>query len=269
MVFKSMNISLIITTYNRPDALEKVLDGLKLQTRMPAEIIIADDGSGRETEQAVEDGRQDMPVPMEHVWQDDQGFRAAGIRNKAIVKASGDYIILLDGDCIPGKHFIADHLKLAKPGYFYQGKRILVNKKASNRFTCRDANALSRLVALSLKRQIANRHHMIRIPFFPVLSSSKMSGIKSCNMGIFRKDLFAVNGFNENFKGWGREDSELVARLYKFGLKRKDHPFMAACFHLWHRENSRERLSYNDELLERGMTSGDFFTLNGLVKKDE
>lgn len=262
-----MNVSLIITTYNRPDALEKVLDGLKLQTRLPAEIVIADDGSDNQTVSVVNGCRRDMPIRIEHVWQDDKGFRAARIRNKAVLKASGDYVILLDGDCIPGKHFIADHLKLAEPGFFFQGKRILVGKQASDRFTSMDANALRRLVVLSLKGQISNSHHMIRVPFFPVLSSVGMSGIKSCNMGIFRKDLFAVNGFNEDFKGWGREDSELVARLYTYGLKRRSHPFMATCFHLWHRENKRDRLDINDALLRSVMTSGEFYTANGMDKK--
>jgi predicted glycosyltransferase involved in capsule biosynthesis len=86
-------------------------------------------------------------------------------------------------------------------------------------------------------------------------------------MGLFRSDLFAVNGFNEDFEGWGREDSELAARLYNYGLKRNVHPFMAICFHLWHTENSREQLADNDEMLRKAQLSNDYYALQGLVKR--
>ncbi|MDY0221981.1 MAG: galactosyltransferase-related protein, partial [Desulfobacterium sp.] len=84
--------------------------------------------------------------------------------------------------------------------------------------------------------------------------------------GFFREDLFAVNGFNQDFKGWGREDSELVARLYNYGLRRREHPFMAVCFHLWHLENDRENFMKNDALLNETILSGEYFCKNGLSR---
>lgn len=264
-----MKLSVVVTTYNRPDALVKVLNGLGVQTHPPHEVIIADDGSTHETKDAVSALTGGFVFPVQHVWQEDKGFRAARIRNRAILSSKGEYIVLMDGDCIPQRHFIQDHLQLAEKGFFYQGKRVLVHKKATTGFTCRDANTFLRLAGLAIKGKLANLHHMVRLPLWPAGVSMSMSGAKTCNMGVFRSDLFAVNGFNETFVGWGREDSELVARFYKSGLKRKTHPFMAACFHLWHRENSRDRLKLNDEMLDSVMASDDFFTLNGLVKKDE
>jgi hypothetical protein len=86
-------------------------------------------------------------------------------------------------------------------------------------------------------------------------------------MGFFRSDLYAVNGFNEDFVGWGREDSELAVRLFRYGLRRKSHPFMSICFHLWHPENDRERLPVNDELLDQAKRISGYACNNGLVKK--
>ncbi|MCG8685740.1 MAG: glycosyltransferase family 2 protein, partial [Desulfobacterales bacterium] len=228
-----MNLSVIVTTYNRPDSLKRVLEGLLKQTQLPDQIIVADDGSTKETSKLVNQmALSSSECPILHVWHEDSGFRAAEIRNKAILKSSGDYIVSLDGDCIPGRNFIRDHSQLAKPGYFFQGKRVLVEKKLERDFNFSHTQSILKLAFNTVKGNISNAHHLIRIPFFPALTTTRMSGIRSCNMGFFRKDLFAVNGFNQAFQGWGREDSELAARLYNYGLKRREHPFMAMCFHL-------------------------------------
>ena len=261
-----MNMSVIVTTYNRPDALGKALDALKNQSRLPDEVIIADDGSGPDTEAEISGRLSGTPYLIHHVWQEDKGFRAARIRNIAISKATGDYIIFLDGDCIPGKRFLEDHLALAGEGCFVQGKRVLLSKRLSPRFLYEDANSMQRLLRYLLSGDISNSHHLIRMPLFPALLSRRMSGIKSCNMGIYRKDLIAVNGFNQDFVGWGREDSELAVRLYRYGLKRKEHPFMCACFHLWHAENDRVQLETNERLLKETMESNEYFCPNGLAQ---
>ena len=115
-----MKISLIITTYNRPGALKRVLDGLISQTILPEEIIIADDGSDNNTKTMLQPFLDQTQINIKHVWHEDIGFRAARIRNMAIAESNGDYIILLDGDCIPEKHFIQDHKDLAQKGFFFQ-----------------------------------------------------------------------------------------------------------------------------------------------------
>jgi len=261
-----MNISVIITTFNRPNALARVLEGLRYQTMPAHEVIVADDGSGPETGKTVRGFVPAFSCSLLHEWQEDLGFRAARIRNKAIRKSRGDYIILLDGDCIPSKDFIEDHCLLVEKGFFFQGKRILVSKRLSQTFTHVDASCPRKLLQSFLSGDIANSHHLIRMPFFPAYSTTKLNGIRSCNMGFSRKDIFAVNGFNENFVGWGREDSELAVRFYRYGLRRKEHPFMAICFHLWHDENDKYRLAINDDLLRKAIASDEYVCSSGLAK---
>lgn len=261
-----MNISLVITTFNRPDALIKVLNSLEGQIKLPYEVIVADDGSGPETTECIAQFSSRSPCTLHHVWQSDKGFRLARIRNKAIRKATGDYIIFLDGDCIIPRHFIKDHIFLAKEGFFIQGKRVLVGKRAAATFDHNDVNSFLKLVKFMIRGDLSNTHHLIRLPFYPATSSKSLGGTRGCNMGIFKKDLQAVNGFNEDFMGWGREDSEFAVRLYHFGIKRKQHPFMAICFHLWHKEPSKASLSVNEILLEKAISSNDYFCPNGLVK---
>jgi glycosyltransferase involved in cell wall biosynthesis len=262
-------VSVIITTYNRPRALAQVLAGLALQTHMADEVIVADDGSGEETASLIAELTARLPYPLVHVRHADKGFRAAKIRNAAIRRSAGAYLVLLDGDCIPNRHFVKDHLRLAKTGCFFQGKRVLVARSLADAFGWAQANDSWGLLKSLISGSLGNAHHLIRLPWFPSLSAPGLSGTRSCNLGVFRSDLFAVNGFNEAFVGWGREDSELAARLYKIGLKRRTHPFMAICFHLWHAENSRQRLAENDEMLNKAIISDEYFTPQGLVKGPE
>lgn len=262
-----MNISVIVTTYNWPEALERVIKGLLQQPLQPFEIIVADDGSTGETRDLVKGFQEEKGELVKHVWQEDKGFRVARIRNRAIVEASGEYIIFLDGDCIPEKHFIEDHLHLAGQGYFFQGKRVLVKRSLSGEFTYDRVIDRGYLIRRIFKGNLSNFHHVFRVPFVPALSSKSLQGIRSCNMGIFARDLYAVNGFNESFTGWGREDSEIAVRLFRYGLLRKQHPFKAVCYHLWHPENKRDRLIENDALLQQTIDCDGVFCENGLVKK--
>ncbi|MCP3950848.1 MAG: glycosyltransferase [Desulfobacterales bacterium] len=261
-----MQISVIMTTYNRPEALERVIDGLQVQTRLPGEVIVADDGSGSETAALIERFSGTSPFPLHHVWHADKGFRAASIRNKAIQKSIGNYILSLDGDCVPERHFIEDHARLAEQGFFYQGRRMLVSRALSSRFTFNRSDTVWKKMKLLVSGQIGNGHHLLRVPWLPPCVSTSLGGVMSCNMGFYRDDLLAVNGFNEDFTGWGREDSELAVRLFNYGIKRKSHPFMAICFHLWHPENDRSHLLDNDDLLATAQDSGDYFCKNGIVK---
>ncbi len=259
-----MSVGVVVTTYNRPDALKKVLDGLLSQTRPPDTIVIADDGSGPGTRTMLAPYLSDQNVKIRHVWHEDRGFRAAMIRNRAILEAKSDYIVLLDGDCIPSRHFIADHASLARRGCFFQGKRVLVSEKASDSFEFSDTLFFSRLLLHAAKKNLSNSHHIIRIPYFPAVHVSRTSGVRSCNMGVFRNDILAVNGFNHDFTGWGREDTEFVIRLTRYGLKRKEHPFKAICFHLWHRQVSRDHLPANDDILAGTMAATGFRCRQGI-----
>ncbi len=259
-----MKVSLIVSTYNKPDYLLKVLESVLYQTVFPFEVIVADDGSTEETAITVKNFSKNAPFPVKHVWQEDLGFRAAKIRNEGIKVSEGDYIIFLDGDCIVNKHFIEDHIKLAEKGCFVQGKRILLDEEISKVFSYKEVNSFFKLI-LNLNH-MKNIHHIFRLSFFPAIKNQNLKGIKSCNMGFWKEDLLSVNGFNEVFVGWGREDSEIAVRLFKYGLKKKVHPFMAVCFHLWHKENPRDRLNKNDEILKNTIESKGYICKDGIKK---
>ncbi len=262
-----MKVSFIITTYNNPTALEKVLEGVLHQERHPDEVLIADDGSGYETARVVNNFTQRAPFPAKHVWQEDRGFRLAKIRNEAIKQSSGDYVIVLDGDCVISRHFLSDHIKLAERGCFIQGKRILVSKEAVASFNYNHANSVLSLIKMAITGKISNIHHLIHLPLDIPIKNRRLKGIKGCNMSYFKNDILAVNGYNEDFVDWGNEDSELACRFFNYGLQKKVHPFMAICFHLWHPTN-KIVTRCNKFLLSAAISSKNYVCNNGLIKKD-
>ena len=260
---QALSIAVIITTYNSPDYLRRVLDAYLHQTRLPDELIVADDGSTQATREIIEAFTKQAPFPVKHVWHEDLGFRAAKIRNEAVKVCQKDYLIFSDGDCIPHSAYVADHESIAQQGYFVQGKRIIVRERVSASFV---PSSVIGLVGHCLFRTIKGAHHLVRLPGFTVTTTG-LRGIKTCNFAVHRDAVLAINGFNEAFVGWGREDSEFAARLFAFGLKRKDPPFSALVFHLWHPENSRAYLADNDRMLEDAITSKQFRCPCGIEKQ--
>lgn len=256
------SVSVIITTYNTPEYLRRVLDGYLQQTRLPDEIILADDGSTIETANVVKQFQAVSPCPLRHVWHEDLGFRAARIRNEAIKVSQCSYLVFTDGDCIPHRAFVADHVALAASGWFVQGKRILVQECATQNFR---TDSWLRLFMCCLRGRLRGCHHLVRVPNV-VVPSSGLRGIKTCNFALHRDAVLAVNGFNESFVGWGREDAEFAARLYINGLKRKDPLFSALVYHLWHPENSRRSLFENDRMLGEAMQRCVAWCDDGIVK---
>jgi glycosyltransferase involved in cell wall biosynthesis len=259
-----MNISLIITTYNWKKALELSILSVFQQTRRPDELIIADDGSSQDTTELVQRLAGGSPIPVFHVWQEDQGFRAARIRNKAIVKARGEYLVVIDGDIIVHRAFIRDHEEAARTGFFSQGSRVLLTRNKTEavlqakemNFSCYEFG-------------LQNRPNSIRSRFLSRLFSAEpghLKGIRSCNFGLWRTDALAVNGFNEDFEGWGREDSEFVARLMNRGVRRQNIKFRALAYHLFHPEHSKQSLAQNDRILENTIREGSSWCENGIDK---
>ncbi|HEV7814349.1 MAG TPA: glycosyltransferase family 2 protein [Janthinobacterium sp.] len=248
-------ISVIVTTYNRPDALSAVIEACFAQDDKNFEIIIADDGSTHNTQECVARLTQRSPVPLRHVWQADQGFRAAMARNKGTLAASGDYIVFLDGDCIPQRDFIGRHRALAARGYLVSGSRILLSPALTGRVLA-DHLDLHRL-SLADKLRFRFQGHINKVLQlllrWPDLgrTSKRFSWrrIKSCNLGVWRSDLALVNGFDESFTGWGHEDSDLVVRLFNAGVMRKDGAFATEVFHLWHKESVRDQESSNRKVV--------------------
>ena len=246
-----MSISLIVTTYNRPEALILVLKSIELQTLIPSEVIVADDGSYEKTKNLIFDFSLQTDLDITHSFQEDLGFRAAEARNKAISMSKGDYIILIDGDVVLHPEFIADHLKNSKFGYFIQGSRSLLTEKKT-----KDAISRQQLVFNFLSIGMNNRFNSIRSNFLSKFFSFKenyLKGIKTCNMSFYKKDFISVNGFNHEFKSWGREDSEFIVRLLNKGINRITLKFSAIQYHLWHDEADKKALELNDMLLQKAI----------------
>jgi glycosyltransferase involved in cell wall biosynthesis len=255
-------ISLVITTYDRPDALEAVVEACFAQDDKDFEIIIADDGSTANTRQCVERLRERSPVPLAHVWQPHDGFRAAMVRNGGTLAARGDYIVFLDGDCIPQRDFIARHRALAAPGCLVSGSRVLLSQALTGR-VLRERIDLAGLGPLE-KLRLRLRGDVNKLPQlllrWPDLGRVRRKftwrRIKGCNLGVWRADFERVNGFDESFEGWGHEDADLVVRLFHAGVRRKDGAFATEVFHLWHPEAQRDFESSNRRVVhERAATS--------------
>ncbi len=258
-------ITVIINTYNRPHYLSKVLNAFLHQTFPPDEIIIADDGSKDDTKELIENYKKKSKIPINHVWHEDKGFRLAQIRNKAIAKSSGDYIIICDDDSIPDIHFVEDHNKYKMTGSFLQGHRVLLGKRISNDISYENCNFFN-LLKFYLMGEVRNISNALRLPVPLIRISQGLKGIRGCNMSFYKKDLISVNGYNEDIVGWGREDAELAVRLYNRGLKKKDIKFRLCVYHLFHDEFSRERLKKNDEILMETLKKHITYCENGIDK---
>lgn len=236
-----MKTSLIISTYNSPKYLELNLRSLLRQTQMPDEIVIADDGSTKETKKIIDLFRCKLP-PIKHIWHEDKGFRKALIMNKGFAACEGDYIIHIDGDLILEKHFIEDHLYFAKPGYFVAGSRALLKEYAAKGVLDKGDINIS-----FFKKGLQHRFNLLRYRFLaPLFFSEKHS--RGCNMAFWLKDILNINGYDERMMGVGLEDTDLDERLIRSGIKRKHLKMCANCTHIWHK--TRELSTTNNSLLE-------------------
>jgi glycosyltransferase involved in cell wall biosynthesis len=248
-------ISVIVTTYNREDALAAVLRSLGRQTDPDFEVIVADDGSGPGTAALVEAAKATIGHRVEHVWHEDRGFRAGEIRNRAILAARGDYIVFLDGDCIARPDFIAVHRRLAEPGAFVTGNRILLSRDLTAK-VLREGQApetwgCATWIAERFRGGINRLSALVKLPLGPLrrLRRKEWRGARSANLAIWRRDLLTVDGYDADYAGWGKEDSDIVVRLLRAGVARKDGNFATGVIHLWHAEADRSALPENERKL--------------------
>jgi glycosyltransferase involved in cell wall biosynthesis len=260
--------SLIISTYNWPAALELCLKSILIQKVLPNEVIVADDGSGEATRQIIEIFKASSPIPVKHVWQEDKGFRLAEIRNKALMAADFDYIIQIDGDIIMHPYFIKDHLAFAKKNTFVRASRVYLNEEISKQ------KLEQKSVGVNIfKNSIQNKTSAIRIPLLWKLfeTNYKNKGderyeIHGCNMAFWLQDAMEVNGYNEDFLGWGPEDKEFVARLLNSGKEKRFLKLGGIAFHLYHIENPKPLLKENERLLKNAIAFHYSHCENGLNK---
>lgn len=233
-----MTVSVIVSTYNWPEALDLCLQSLMAQSVKPEEIIIADDGSTDSTKKVVDFYRKSYPKILLHIWHPDDGFKLAEIRNKAISVSSGEYIIQIDGDVIVHKDFIKDHKTFAEKNSFIKGRRVMIGKGKSEQLLKNKSISIS-FLSSDLKR----REHGIRIAFYNRIFNSKAEksadGVLGSNMAFFRKDFVKVNGYDNHLKGWGAEDKEIAQRFVNLGLVKRKMKFAAIQYHIYHKESDK------------------------------
>lgn len=249
-------ISVIVTTYNREDALDAVLRALAQQSDRNFEVIIADDGSRPDTARVVESWRVRLPLPLKHVRHEHRGFRGGEIRNRGIAASAGEICIFLDGDCLAASDFIAVHRRLHEPGWFVTGNRILLSPELTATILARGLEPEKwRFAALLQQRLCGGINRLLptlRLPLGPLRkwNSATWEGAQTCNLAVARRDLDRIDGFDCDYTGWGLEDSDLVVRLLRAGVRRKDGRFATGVLHLWHPPNDRSQLPVNQVRLD-------------------
>lgn len=269
-----MLISVIVSTYNRPDALRAVLSGLAAQTDRDFEVIVADDGSTAATAELIASFQRDFPIALTHVWHADTGFRLAAIRNRAALAARGDYLIFIDGDCIPRPDFVARHRALARPGWAVAGNRLLLSEELTRRALAEElplqAWSLSQWRQARREGGINRLLPLLRLPLGPLrrLSPRRWQRLRGCNIGVWAKDNSRVNGFDESFEGWGFEDSDYAVRLINAGVRIELGVFATGLLHLWHRETRRPQSGPNWETVQRRLSDGETRATPGLDRPD-
>jgi glycosyltransferase involved in cell wall biosynthesis len=264
------DISVIVTTYQRPRALHQVLASLAGQQTAPFEVIVADDGSAEETAQLIQQWQARFPCPLLHIWQEDKGFRAAKARNRAAAASRGDYLIFLDGDCLIFPDFTQRHLALAETGWLAVGSRILCSPQLTEKIEGGSAtplcwNWLDWLTA-RWRGEINRVFPLLRLPgnLWRKLRGTRWKGVRTFNLAVWRTDFEQINGFDESFEGWGHEDADLAVRLMNSGVRRKDGQCALPVLHLWHKESSRGQEAENMRRLQQRLADGKTRAESGL-----
>ena len=245
-------ISILLATYNWPQALKLCLESLATQTDKNFEIIIADDGSNESTKKVIDSLKESHPAAIKHLWQEDQGFRKTKILNQAINTAHGDYLVFLDGDCIVQPDFVARHRELAQKGYLVTGSRILLNENLTQELLSWPQWSFqifsSGLIGKRLSGGI-NKYWPLKFKLgngsWRDYRKFVWRRIKGCNMACWKADAEAINGFDETMTGWGHEDADFVFRLQHHGITRKSGSWSTEVLHLFHKIHDQSNAAEN------------------------
>jgi len=241
-----LSCSLITPTYNWPEALELLLMSILNQSQLPNEVIIADDGSRTETKLLIESFQKKFPVPLVHIWHEDNQNQKPAIMNKAIAASKYDYIIEIDGDIIMNKNFVKDHLTFAQKGHYLFGSRATIQEKLLPDLFSK------KIISFSFfSKGIKKRSRTIRFPLLMHLAKSiekRSKKLRGCNMSFWKSDFITINGFNEDLVGWGIDDSEMIQRLHNIGIRGKRLKYSGIAYHIYHKEQSKSHLDINNEI---------------------
>lgn len=270
-----MEISVIFTTYNTPEWLEKVLWGYAAQSFKDFEVVIADDGSTSDTAKLIDEMRNKVYFPIKHVWHEDEGFQKCRILNKAIIASQSNYLVFSDGDCIPRKDFLQTHLNKRQPNCFLSGGLIRLPQSLSQNITKQDIlsqrafdrqwledNGLPKKVLKNLK--LITHSPTARLLNRITPTNASWNGH---NASAWRKHILAVNGFDERM-GYGAEDREFGERMINSGVKGVQIRYSAVCIHLHHSRSyvNKEDLNHNAKIRKETKWLKKTYTKFGIVK---
>jgi glycosyltransferase involved in cell wall biosynthesis len=272
-----MKISVIVSTYNAEEWLEKVLIGYSIQTYSDFELVIADDGSRSSTKELIDQYRENYPVPIRHLWHEDEGYRRQEILNVAIVEAKNDYIIMTDGDCIPRKDFVEVHAKYAEKGRFLSGGYCKLSMKVSKLITkediingtCFDVKWLKSKDKLGFSQTLKLSTDGVMATILDSVTPTTPS-FNNCNSSGFKEDMIAINGYDERMK-YGGPDREFGERLENNGIKGKQIRYQAIVLHLDHARGYKtpESLAANLAIRKGVKDNKIVWTPYGIVKEDK
>ena len=257
----SQPVSVVITTFNRSAALLAVLGALSRQTDKNFDVIVADDGSQPQHRLRILEAAVSQSLGLTHVWHPDVGFTASKVRNRGVSLANSNYLLLLDGDCVPEQDFIARQKSLAEPGFFMNGSRVLLSpaltQKVENEDEQVDGRSASYWLAQRMRGHASKLSGLVRLPDWRgrINRDFIWKGIRSCNMGVWKCDFEQIDGFDESFVGWGHEDADFVLRLHHAGVARKNGFCATEVYHLWHKESSRAGESNNANVVSQRVTT--------------
>lgn len=267
-------VSVIVSTYKKPDWLKKVLWGFNCQTYKDFELIVADDGSGEETRQLIQDMAKNVSYKIKHIWQEDDGFQKCKVLNKGIRACDTDYIIMTDGDCIPREDFVQVHYINKEPGCFISGGYYMLPMNISNAITLEDIEKqncfnIQWLKEMGIPKTFKNNKLTARgfiSTLFNTFTPTNASW-NGHNSSGWKKDIYNINGFDERMQ-YGGEDREFGERLFNFGVKSKQLRYSAVCVHLDHERGYRtpEAIAKNQVIRKEVRQNKSVWTYHGITK---
>ena len=265
--------SVIAAFYNNMKYLKLVLAGIERQTEKAFELIIADDGSKEEVVSEIEQIAANYSFRIKHIWHNDKGFRKNKILNQAILASSSDYLIFIDADCIPHSKFVEEHLKEKEYNKVLTGRRVNLSQKLTNLLSDENVNEgfLEANHLLMIEDAMFGESNYVEKGFYfgnkflRKYFNKKSRGLLGCNFSLHKKDMLAINGFDERYEAPSiGEDSDVQFRLELNGIKVKSVNHIAVQYHLYHK--LQERLQKNLDLFEVVKKSNLAFTPFGLTK---
>lgn len=274
-----MNISVIVPTYNRPRALKLCLMSLALQSQLPTEVMIADDGSTSETRDVIQEMKKQFIglFAIRHVWQEDKGFRKPAILNKTVSQSTADYLVFIDGDCMAHRHFIRAHVRKSDPNAILGGKRVEIGRQLTDRLL-REDRALNRCSPRLLMDSVSGNSRkieeaiQIKNPLLRRLMHRDLvrdDGIWGCNFSLYKGLFMDINGCDEDFLDGSLEDNDLGIRVLNQGKQVRSVRGLAIVFHLWHPSTwsfEGEKYQYNQKIIQRRLDNRETFCKNGIRK---